>query len=206
MRGITWPTLSALIALALCGAGCAGKASWKHVRAGQDRYPAISGISASVPARWMAFEDRRARTLLLTRHSVPMDFIQIRRQPLSAPLPNTAQTVNAGMKPYEAAEAAANSLRAAQGVFDLTLENLSPAEVGGVEGFEMMLSYAMENGMRRRCLIYGLITADSKGRSRYYVEIGLYALEDYYFEAALEDFLAVVKSVGFSPNTGVVNK
>jgi hypothetical protein len=195
MRKITVLTLYALIALALCGAGCAGKASWKYVRAGQDRYSAIPGFSANFPARWMLFEDRPARTLLLTRHSVPMEFIQIKRLPLFTPLPNTAQTVNAGMKPYEVAEAAANSLRAAQGVFDLTVENLSPVEIGGMEGFEMMLSYSMENGMRRRCLIYGFISGDSNGKNRCYVEIGLYALEDYYFEAALEDFLAVVKSI-----------
>ena len=197
MRGVTGFTLSALAAAALCGAGCAGVASWKHARAGQSVYSAVPGVSASLPARWMLFEDRQARALLLTRHSVPMEFIQIRRQPLFTPLPNTAQTVNAGMKPYEAAEAAANSLRAAQGVFGLTVENLSPAEIGGVDGFEMMLSYSMENGMRRRCLIYGFIPSDSKGRSRCYVEIGLYALEDYYFEAALDDFLAVVRSIGF---------
>jgi len=195
MRRIIWLILCAPVIIALCGAGCAGSASWKHVRAGQTGHPAISGISVSLPARWMVFADDRARTLLLTRHSVPMDLIQIKRQPLFTPMPHTAQTINAGMKSYESAEIAANNLRAAQGVFDLTVEELSPAETGGTEGFEMMLSYSMENGMRRRCLIYGFIPSDSNGRSRYYVEIGLYALADYYFEAALEDFLATVRSI-----------
>jgi len=190
--------LYALFAVALMGAGCAGPASWKHAREGISGYSGISGVSADIPARWMMYEDRRERALLLSRHSVPMDLIRIRRLPLFTPMPHTGQTVNAGMKPYEAAEAAANGLRASQGVFDLAVEELSPAEAGGREGFEMMLSYHMENGMRRRCLIYGFISDGGRGgKNRYYIEIGLYALEDYYFEAALDDFLAVVKSVGF---------
>jgi len=197
MRRITGFMLFALSAIALCGAGCASSASWKHVRAGQTGYSAISGVSASLPVHWAMYEDRRERTLLLTRHSVPMDFIQIKRLPLFMPLQNTMQTINAGMKPYEAAEVTVNNLRASQGVFDLTVEGLSPAETGGRDGFELMLSYSMENGMRRRCLIYGFILDDTNGRSQCYVEIGLYALADYYFEAALDDFLAMVKSIGF---------
>jgi len=200
MRGITKLTLFTLSVLALCGAGCAGSASWKRVRAGQNRHTAISGVSASLPPRWVFLANRGERALFLTRHSVPMDLIQIKKLPLFTQLPYTAQTFNAGMKPYEAAEAAANNLRAVPGVFDLTVEGLSPAEIGGIDGFELMLSYAMENGMRRRCLIYGFIPEESKGRSRYYVEIGLYALADYYFEAALDDFLAVVRSIGFRTN------
>jgi hypothetical protein len=170
--------------------GCAAPAAWKRVAPDRPAYSGNLGITVDLPARWLYFEDKPSRSLLLTRYSAPMGFVHIVRRPLFAPLPYTALTINAGMQAYEAAEAAVGNLRATPGVFDLVTEALTPAEIGGADAFELLVSYSMENGMRRRCLIYGFIVND-----KYYAELGLYALEDYYFEASLGEFLELVESV-----------
>jgi len=177
-------------ALAVAIAGCGGAASWREIGPQNSRYSGKLGFSADLPAGWAAFEDAPSRTLLLTRHSVPMDFIQIRRHPLSEPLPNTSLSINAGMQPYEAAEAVVNNLRAGSGVFDLTVEELMPDTIDGRAAFSLLLSYSLENGLRRRCLIYGIVHGN-----RRYTEAGLYALDDHYFGATVGDFLALVRSL-----------
>jgi hypothetical protein len=177
-------------------ASCGGKVSttvppsWNRVDPANRQYSSALGFSAILPAYWMALEDPASRTLLVTRHSLPMGFIHIRRVPLSTPLPNTGLMLYPNMHTYEAAEVVIHNLRAGQGVYDLTVEELAPYEIDGREAFSMMMLYSMENGMRRRCLIYGFID----GADGYYTEVGLYALEEYYFGAALGDFLALVSS------------
>jgi len=178
------------IAVALAIAGCGGAASWKNIGPENSRYSGRLGFTASLPVGWAAFEDAPARTLLLTRHSVPMDFIQVRRYPLSEPLPHTSLSIEAGMRAYEAAEVVVNNLRAAPGVFDLTVEELMPDEIDGRPAFSLLLSYSLENGMRRRCLIYGIVHGN-----RRYTEAGLYALSEHYFDATVGDFLAFVRSL-----------
>jgi hypothetical protein len=68
------------------------------------------------------------------------------------------------------------------------MEELAPTEIGGSDAFRLSVSYSLENGMRRRALIFGAIHGDHK----YYTEIAMYAHEDYYFDAVIEDFLAMV--------------
>ncbi|MCL2219672.1 MAG: hypothetical protein FWC23_06495 [Chitinispirillia bacterium] len=173
-------------------AGCVGKAaapSWHRVKSGY-HYTGKLGFTAELPANWMVYEDISAQTLVLTRHSVPMDVIQIKRNPVSKPLPNTELTLNGQMRTYELAEIVVNSHRAAFGVFDLKVEALAPDEIDGRETFRLLMSFAIENGMRRRCLVYGFLSGDG----RYYNEIGLYALEEHYFDAVIDDFLALVGS------------
>jgi len=173
-------------------AGCGGPATvWRGIRHDSRQYAGKHGFTAELPARWMLYEDKEM--LLLTRHSVPMDFIRVKRSPLPASLPNTELSINAYMQVYEIAEVVVNSLRASRGVYDLAVLELSPEIIDGREGFSMLLVYNMENGMRRRCLIYGFIHSGPCG-AQYYTEIGLYALEDYYFGAVAEDFLSLVGS------------
>jgi hypothetical protein len=184
------PAIIAAFALAGCG-GSASAPVWRNVEPGGESYAAKFGLSADLPAGWTAYEDKASNTLLLTRHSMPFDFIRITRHgPLPAFLPHTGISINAHKQTYEIAEMAVNSLRAAQGVFDLTVEELSPTSVAGAEGFSLLMSYSMENAMRRRCMIYGFVHG-----GKYYTEIGLYALEEHYFGAVIEDFIALVKSV-----------
>jgi hypothetical protein len=170
--------------------GCAGSASWKRVNPDRPTNSGKYGVSAGLPGGWLMFEDKKSRAILLTRHSVPLGFIQIVRHPLFKPLPHTAHTINAGMQAYEAAEVLVSNLRAAPGVFDLEVVELSPARICGADAFELLAVYAMDNGMRRRCVTYGFMVGD-----KYFMELSLYALEDYYFDAALGEFLELVESV-----------
>jgi len=182
--------ITLVLIIALLIAGCVGSKvsvpSWQRVDPERSQYTGKLGFTAGLPVNWMVYEDMPSRMLLLTRHSVPMDFIQIRQYALSEPLPHTDLALEAGMRTYELAEIIINNLRAMPGVFDLTVEELAPDEIDGREAFRMMASYAMENGIRRRCLIYGFISG-----SRHYTEIGLYALEEHYFGAAIEEFLTL---------------
>jgi hypothetical protein len=186
-----WMRFFALTLIALVIAGCGGRASmpaWQRVAPGH-QYTGKLGFTADLPAGWMSYEEISAYTLLLTRHSTPMDFVHIKRFPLSTPLQYTELTLNAGMRAYELAKIVVHNLRATPGIFDLTVEELAPGEIDGREAFRLTMSYAMENGMRRRSMVYGFISGNS-----HYNEIGLYALEDYYFDAVLEDFQALVGS------------
>jgi hypothetical protein len=169
-------------------AGCGGgPALWKPVRPDHTKYSGKLGFTADLPAGWMAYEDKT--TLLLTRHSMPFGFIMALRHPLSTSLPYTELLISEHMQIYEIAEIITSNLRATPGVFDLTVEELTPDEIDGRKSFSLLVSYSMENGLRRRCLIYGFVNG------RHYTEIGLYALEDYYFGVLLGEFFELIGSL-----------
>jgi len=179
--------IAALIMITLA-AGCAGRraVSWKPVEAIYKKRP----LTAGLPASWLFYDDKAAPSLALTRHGPYMDVIRIAAdQKLPVRMPYAELSINAGMQTYEAAEAVMNNLRATPGVFDLLMEELAPAEIDGKEAFRLSLSYSLENGIRRRCLIFGIIHDGGKR----YTEFAMYAHEDYYFDAVIEDFLAMVK-------------
>jgi hypothetical protein len=168
--------------------GCGGRrvASWKPVDLAYQKHPQTAGL----PANWFFYDDAAAASLALTRHGPYMDVIKITtEQKLPMRMPYTELTINSGMQTYEVAEVVMNNLRVTPGVFDLLMEELAPAEIDGKEAFRLSLSYALENGIRRRCLILGAIHDGGK----LYTELGVYAHEDYYFDAVIDDFLGMVK-------------
>lgn len=173
-------------------AGCGGPASWQIAQPGHNKFPGRLGFSVDIPENWMTFADQPSRTLLLSRHSMLMDLVQITRYPLPASFGYTNRTINAHMKTYEVAEVVIGNLRASSGTIDVAIEELAPYIIGGREGFRIFGRYGMENGLFRRFLIYGFIH-DGK----YYTELSLYALEDYYFNAVVGDFTALVDSFRF---------
>ncbi|MDR2578934.1 MAG: hypothetical protein LBC70_09050 [Chitinispirillales bacterium] len=186
-RTVSITSLITVIAALLITVNCGGSpALWKPVQPGYTKYSGKLGFSVNLPAGWMAYEDKSA--LLLTRHSVPLGFIMAWRHPLSTPLPYTELSINKHMQIYEIAEIVTGNLLATPGVFNLVVEELTPDEIDGKRSFSLLISYTMENGLRRRCLIYGFVSG------RHYTEIGLYALEDYYFDALLKDFFELAGS------------
>jgi hypothetical protein len=179
-----------LIAVALA-TGCGGRrsASWMPVGQAYQKRPQTAGL----PAGWLFYEDKAAAAadpLGLTRHGPYLDVIRIAaEQKLPVRMPYTELSINAGMQPYEAAEVVMNNLRVTPGVFDLLMEELAPAEIDGKEAFRLSLSYSLENGIRRRCLIFGTVHDGGKR----YTELAVYAHEDYYFDVVIGDFLGMVK-------------
>jgi hypothetical protein len=168
-------------------AGCLGSRSvgWKPVELARDQ----RAVAAALPSGWFFFDDKAADPLILTRYGAHMDIVRVTQNgKLPFKLPYTELPINAGMQPYEAAEAVVNNLLVTPGVFDLTMEELAPAEIDGADAFRLSLSYSIENGMRRRALIFGAIHGDHN----YYTEMAMYAHEDYYFDAVIGDFLALV--------------
>jgi len=181
--------ISALI-IATLAAGCAGRraVSWKPVEKAYKKHPQTAGL----PASWLFYDDKAAAPLRLTRHGPNMDLIIIATgQKLPVQMPYSELSINAGMRTYEVAEVVMNNLRVTPGVFDLLMEELAPAEIDGKEAFRLSISYSLENGIRRRCLIFGTIHAGGKQ----YTELAMYAHEDYYFDDDIEDFLGMVKKV-----------
>ena len=178
--------IAVLIAVTLA-AGCAGSraVSWKPVETIYKKRPQTVGL----PSSWLFYNDKAAPSLTLTRHGPYMDVIRITAdRKLPVRMPYAELSINAGMQTYEAAEVVMNNLRVTPGVFDLLMEELAPAEIDGKEAFRLSLSYSLENGIRRRCLILGTIH-DGKQ----YTELAMYAHEDYYFDEVIEDFLGMVK-------------
>jgi len=176
-----------VLALAALTVGCIGRPSWKPVDTTYKKYPQTAGL----PASWLIY-DNKETPLLLTRHGPYMDMIRITaKQKLPMRMPYTDLSINADMKTYEIAEVVMNNLRVTPGIFDLLMEELAPAEIDGKEAFRLSLSYSLENGIRRRCLVFGAIHDGGK----YYTELAMYAHEDYYFDVVIEDFLEMVKKV-----------
>jgi hypothetical protein len=182
-----------LLIIATLAIGCGGRrsASWKPVDMARQNHPQTTGL----PASWLFYDDKTASAadpLVLTRHGPYMDVIRVAtEQKLPVRMPYTELSINAGMKLYEVAEVVMNNLRVTPGVFDVLMEELAPAEIDGKEAFRLSLSYSLENGIRRRCLIFGTVHDGGKR----YTELSMYAHEDYYFDVVIEDFLSMVKKV-----------
>ncbi|MDR0305473.1 MAG: hypothetical protein LBI42_01415 [Chitinispirillales bacterium] len=165
--------------------GCADRMSVKRTSLPR-AYTNEAGFTFELSANWTG----RSGELMtvLTLNGLDKEFIQLKKHPLSTSLPHTELSIHEDMQPYETAEIVMNNLRASPGIFSLTTEKLTPAVVDGKEGFGVRISYFTENGLARRCFIYGFISGER------YVEIGFYALAEHYFDAGLEDFFAVVHS------------
>jgi hypothetical protein len=179
--------ITLVLIMLMLTAGCLGRraVSWKPVESVYKKHPQTAGL----PANWLFYDSKPASPLVLTRHGPYMDVIRITtEQKLPVRMPYTDLTINAGMQAYEAAEVVMNNLRVTPGVFDLLMEELAPAEIDGKEAFRLSLSYSLENGIRRRCLILGTIQGGKQ-----YTELAMYAHEDYYFDEVIEDFLGMVK-------------
>jgi hypothetical protein len=165
--------------------GCGGSraASWTPLDAAQSKY--------RLPPSWLAYGKKaKSGPLVFTRHGPHLDVIKItEEQKLPAGMPYTELTISAGMQPYEAAEVVMNNLRVTPGVFDLLMEELAPAELDGKEAFRLALSYSLENGIRRRGVVIGVL----HGSGKYYTELAMFAHEDYYFDAVIGDFLEMAK-------------
>ena len=180
-----------VLVIAALAIGCGGRrtVSWKPVESVYKKHPQTAGL----PASWFfLYDDKTATPLVLTRHGLYMDVIKITtEQELPVKMQYTELSINAGMQTYEVAEVVMNNFRVTPGVFDLLMEELAPAEIDGKEAFRLSLSYSLENGIRRRCLVFGTI----HGGGKYYTELAMYAHEDYYFDVVIEDFLGMVKKV-----------
>lgn len=178
-------TFFSTVVLLYIGTGCGGSAAWKVTDAGETLV-SKAGYSLKLPSKWMMYEEKGVT--LLTRHGATMDLIQIKKIPLLSPMPHTTMVIDSSLQIYEIAEVVISNLRAGPGIYDLDLEELSPASVDGKEGFLIRFSYALENGLTRRCFLLGFVSGG------WYYEIGYYALDDFYYDNSLDSFLNVVKS------------
>jgi len=175
-----------IVAALLIGCGGRRAASWKPVDLAYQKHPQTAGL----PANWLFYDDNEESQLVLTRHGPYMDVIRITTErKLPVRMPYAELSIDVGMRSYEVAEVVMNNLRVTPGVFDLLMEELAPAEIDGKEAFRLALSYSLENGIRRRCLIFGTV----HGGGKYYTELAVYAHEDYYFDVVTDDFLGMVK-------------
>ncbi len=170
--------------LALSGLGCGGSVAWKATSS-QKPLISVNGYCIELPDHWMIYDKEMT---VLTRHGATMDMVQIKKVRLGSPLPYTTLVLDSLQETFELAEVVLNNLRAAPGIYDLTLEEESPAEVDDNEGFLVRFSYALESGMIRKCFLYGFTN------DKWYYEIGYYALAEHYFEESIDEYLSVVKS------------
>jgi hypothetical protein len=176
--------VGALLVVAVLAFACA---TWVQV-GGPVRENSV-GVSAELPHGWMRL--RAHPGILITRDGLGLEYIEIGRSGIEEELPNTNRRIEAGMLPMEVAELSIDSARLSQETTNFELAENAPAQIDGRDGYRIGYSHRTGSGLRVRTLRYGCIVGDF----HYWIEYR--AAAQHYFEAHLEDFERVSRSVRF---------
>ncbi len=148
------PALIPLLLAALALGGCQ-LPNWQP--GGRVHTSVLGDFTVRVPATWM-FVDRPAG-FLATNDGVLLQRAGIQRHELAHPLPYSKRQLTPTMTPLELAEAMADDLRADRAFLGLEIPEITPAEVGGRQGFKLVMRFHDSEGLRYTQAIYGCLTS-----------------------------------------------
>jgi hypothetical protein len=160
-----------LMAAVLLVSGCAPTPYWTLT---DDKNQVVKSTSfeMSVPTGWVRTTepitwervdiDGDARTLLLeamgvTRDGVGIHSVSVTRRYPDTAFPTIKKKSSANMLPPEAADLYVSELRKRSGLERLTVASNKPAKVAGKQGFELLMQYKNDNGLRIQILTYGFV-------------------------------------------------
>lgn len=155
-------------------------------------HASAQGFKLSTPPAWI-YHPSMAGEFLATKDGVFLQRLTVTRVPLAIPLPHNKRTLSATFTPFEIAEAVIDDLKADHSLQQLVIVENTPALLGGRPAARLLLDYRLEDGSHLRNIRYLCIQAD-----RLYIA-GLMAPARHYFDAALPDFEATVRSFAFTP-------
>lgn len=172
--------LSALLGAAACS-------PWVPVN-GPTPQPFLE-IDVSYPNEWFAFI--WSHGTYITRQGKELQAIHIRRWPRTQIVKGTGRSIGDGMLPLQIAEVSLDSRRHDDGVAGLVVESNEPAQVGGRDCYRIQYRYRNEINLPMQTVEYGCAVGAWMYRFEYN------AAEQYYFDANVADFEAMIRTVAF---------
>lgn len=127
--------------------------------------------------------------LWLTRNGFALEQIVVFRRPLDKAFPRSKRKADALMLPHELAQRQlAEFKRESEVLAAAQVETLEPAQVGGRDGFRLVLTWRNDDGLPLGRVIYGVADA------RHYYMLGFEAPMLHYYDKHLPDFEALRQS------------
>ena len=196
-----------IMAVVLLASGCAPTAYWTLT---DDMNPVAKSTSFQMnvpkgwvrttqPVTWERVEiDGETRTLLLESMGVTKDGVGIHAISVTRRYPDTAfptikKKSSANMLPPEAADLYVSELRKRSGLERLTVLSNKPARVADKQGFELLMQYKNDDGLRIQILTLGFV--DNTG----FYTISYRAPYLYFYERDYSSFRSLVGSFRQSP-------
>jgi len=192
----------ALILVALLATGCAPKPFWTLTDDANRRVTSAS-FQFNVAEGWVRMTEPRTferleidgaeRTMLLESISVTRDGTGIHAISITRRYPDTAfPTIKkksvATMLAPEAADLYVAELRKRTGLERLTVTSNKPARVDGKPGFQLLMQFKNDDGLRIQIMTYGFV--DKTG----FYTISYRAPVLYYFDRDIKEFSNTVNS------------
>lgn len=192
----------ALVLIALLAAGCAPKPYWtltddtnRRVASTSFEFNLADGwVRTTEPRTWDRMEiDGKEQTILLETMSVTRDGTGLHAITLTRRYPDTAfptikKKSNANMLAPEVADLYVAELRKRTGLERLAVVSNKPAKVNGKPGFQLVMQYKNDEGLRIQIMTYGFV--DKTG----FYTLTYRAPYLYYYERDLKVFSALVAS------------
>jgi len=141
-----------------------------------------------LPQGWM--QQNTGKYLLITRDGVLLQRIVAMRINLAdeKQFTHTKKRVTAEMLPQEVAEVVIDNFQSNAENLNFEVEENAPAAVAGKHGFKVRFSYRTKEGLKYRCVYYGVLAGDSL------YEIFYLAPQRYYYDKDLKTFEDAVPS------------
>ena len=192
----------ALITLVLLTSGCAQTAFWtmtddvnRVVKSTSFQMNVPEGwVRTTKPITWERIEiDGEPQTILLesmavTRDGTDLHAITVTRHYPDTSFPTIKRKSVANMLPPEVADLYVSELRKRSGLERLKVLSNKPAKINGKPGFQLVMQYKNEDGLRIRIMSYGFV--DKTG----FYTINYRAPYLYYYNRDYKEFTSVVRS------------
>jgi hypothetical protein len=183
--------------------GCVGhQAIWSMV--GGKQVLDTDHIEVEWPAAWMQFlpaeSDEKAKKegtiLLITRDGIALQTIGLKKNALDKGFPHTQKKASQDMRVQELADMMLDDVRADPSIMDVQLLENSPAQLGGVPGFKLVIGYRNKEGLLKQGMIYGCVN-----RGNIY-SLTYNATRRHYFALDLPTFESVKSSFTWKEGAG----
>jgi hypothetical protein len=138
----------------------------------------VDGESEMVPVEGMA----------VTRDGTGIHAINIMRRYADTAFPSLKKKSRDSMLPPEAAELYLSELRKRSGLERLSMVSNKPARIGGKQGFQLLMQYKNNDGLRIQIMTYGFL--DKSG----FYTLSYRAPQLYFYERDYRDFDNLVRS------------
>jgi len=187
--------------LALVG-GCAQTPYWT-LTDNDNRVLKSTSFEMTVPAGWTRTTtadtweqvkvDDKLQTLLLeqvtaSRDGVSLHAITVTRRYPDTAFPTLKKKASANMQPLEVADLYVSELRKRYGLERLRVVSNKPAQINGKQGFELVMEFKNDDGLRLRIVSNGFV--DKTG----FYTINYRAPVLYYYDRDYSDYAKLVRS------------